>query len=258
MRTVSLNVALAAPLPKVPRYVSTVFTPEQVAAFLKAAAADRFEALYLLAIDSGCRQGELLALRWTDYDGRAVSVTKSLANRQGHRAIKEVKRDRSRRTVALDLSVDALARHREKINAEGWDVETGLIFPDSRGGYVCKGNLHTRHFLPTLTRAKLPPIRFHDLRHCCASLLLAAGVDTKVVSERLGHASPAFTAHTYQHVLPGLQAAAAGRLKAILALQAEPAKPSRRGRMAEIGYTQATFLAGNGSTPRTKKPSQPQ
>jgi integrase len=127
-----------------------------------------------------------------------------------------------------------------------------LIFPDTRGGYVCKGNLHTRHFLPTLTRAKLPPIRFHDLRHCCASLLLAAGVDTKVVSERLGHASPAFTAHTYQHVLPGLQAAAAGRLKALLA----PSVPSEE--KPEIGYTQATFRGRNGSVPRTKKPSQPQ
>lgn len=219
MRLVPANVALAAPLPKVPRYRPRVFTPDEVNAFLAAAAADRFEALYLLAVDSGCRQSELLALSWADLDPRAgtLSITKALANRNGHVWVKDVKRETSRRAVVLSLSLDALTKHRERMAAEGRDVGGGPIFPNAKGGYVCKGNLRTRHFLPTLARAKLPLVRFHDLRHCCASLLLAAGVDCKVVSERLGHASPAFTSATYQHVLPGLQALAAERLKAILA-----------------------------------------
>lgn len=218
MRLIPINVGLAAPLPKVPRYRPQVFTAEQTMAFLAAAATDRFETLYLVAIDSGCRQGELLALRWTDFDPRTgiLTITKSLANRKGKVWVKDVKREKSRRSVVLDFALDALARHSEKMAAEGWDVEAGLMFPNSDGGFVCKGNLHTRYYLPTLKRAKVPTVRFHDLRHCCASLMLAAGVDTKVVSERLGHASPAFTAATYQHVLPGLQAQAAGRLKAIL------------------------------------------
>jgi integrase len=111
--------------------------------------------------------------------------------------------------------------------AEGRDVSGGPIFPNAKGGCVCKGNLRTRQFLPTLARAKLPLVRFHDLRHRCASLLLAAGVDCKVVSERLGHASTAFTSATYQHVLPGLQAQAAERLKTILA-QVLPAKARKK------------------------------
>jgi integrase len=199
MLLVPVNVALAAPLSKVPRFEPKVFTPEQVREFLKAAEADRFGALYVLAIDSGCRQGELLALRWTDLDTATgpLAVTKSLANRQGKVWVKETKREKSRRSVVLSFSLEKLKEHRERMAAEGWDTEAGLMFPSTTGGYVCKGNLHTRYFGPTLKRAKLPAIRFHDLRHCCASLLLAAGVDCKVVSERLGHASPAFTATVY-------------------------------------------------------------
>jgi integrase len=177
-----------------------------------------------VAIDSGCRQGELLALLWTDFDARTgtMSVTKALANRNGKLSVKEVKTKKSRRMVVLSFSLEALARHRDRMRTEGWDVEAGPIFPNTEGGYVAKGNLRKRHFNPTLQRAKVPTIRFHDLRHCCASLMLAAGVDCKVVSERLGHATPGFTANTYQHVLPGLQAQAAERLKTILTPLAKP------------------------------------
>jgi integrase len=218
-KLIPANVALASELPKVPRYVPQVWTPAQVAAFTEAAKVDRFEALYLVAIDSGLRQGELLALRWPDFDPKAgtLTVTKALANRSGRLYVKETKRDRSRRSVTLAFSLDALARHRERMKGEGLDVEAGPIFADTRGGYVSKGNMRRRHYLPTLKRAGLPPTKFHSLRHTCASLLLAAGVDTKIVSERLGHATPGFTANTYQHVLPGLQQQAAERLKALLA-----------------------------------------
>lgn len=217
-KLIPANPATAAPLPKVSKYVPRVFTLNEIGRFQLAAAADRFEALYWLAIDSGCRQGELLALLWSDVDltSGILTVTKALANQQGRTWVKEVKTAKSRRAIALGLSLDTLRRHRERMAAEGWDIETGIMFPSTVGTYVCKGNLHTRYFLPTLKRAGLPAIRFHDLRHCCASLLLAAGVDAKVVSERLGHASAAFTQSTYQHVLPGLQAQAAERLKKIL------------------------------------------
>lgn len=219
LRLVPANVAQLVDLPKVTRYLPRVFTPEEVSAFIAAAAADRLEALYLVAIDSGYRQGELLALRWPDFDPKTntVAVTKALANRAGKTWVKDVKTDRSRRSVTLSLSVDALARHRERMRAEGRDVEAGVIFCDTGGGHLKKENLRRRHFHPTLRLAGLPLVRFHDLRHCCASLLLLAGEDTRGVSERLGHSNPGFTASVYQHVLPGFQARAAERLKALLA-----------------------------------------
>lgn len=229
------NVAQLVDLPRVPRYLPRVFTPVEVSAFIAAAAADRLEALYLVAIDSGYRQGELLALRWPDFDSKSnsVTVTKALANRAGKTWVKDVKTDRSRRSVVLGLSLDALARHRERMRTEGRDVVSGVIFCDTEGGHLKKENIRRRHFHPTLRQAGLPLVRFHDLRHCCASLLLLAGEDTKVVSERLGHSNPGFTASVYQHVLPGLQARAAARLKALLTPPApEPGAPGKSARSA--------------------------
>jgi integrase len=214
------NVALAVETPKVARYIPTVWTPDQVSAFLKVAAADRYDALYHVAVDSGCRLGELLALRWPDFDPAAgtLTVTKALSDRKGGVRVKDAKTAKGRRSVALSFSLAALARHRERMRLEGRDVDAGLVFCDTRGGRVRRWNLRKRNYLPTLKRAGVPTVRFHDLRHCCASLMLAAGVDCKVVSERLGHATPGFTANTYQHVLPGLQRAAAERLHAVLAV----------------------------------------
>ena len=102
-RRIPANVALAAKLPKVRRYVPKVFTPDQVAAFTAAAAADRYGAMFSLPIDSGCRQGELFALTWSDLDAATgvLSATKALAYREGKRWAKDVKRDRSRRAVVL-------------------------------------------------------------------------------------------------------------------------------------------------------------
>jgi integrase len=145
-----------------------------------------------------------------------LTVTKLLADRNGRLSVKKTKRDRSRRSVTLAFCLGALAWHRGRMRAEGLDVDAGPIFADTRGGYMSKKNMRRRHYQKTQKQAGVLAVRFHDLRHCCASLLLAAGVDTKIVSERLGHATPGFSANTYQHVLQGLQQQAAGRPKAIL------------------------------------------
>jgi integrase len=106
-------------------------------------------------------------------------------------------------------AVAALLRHRELQDAErsgsngSWQ-DRGLIFPNTLGGYADYTNLMPRHFKPLLRRAGLPDIRFHDLRHTCAALLLTKGVYPKIVSEMLGHSSVSITLYIYSHVIPGL------------------------------------------------------
>jgi integrase len=91
-----------------------------------------------------------------------------------------------------------------------------LVFATSSGSPILIRNLDRRHFKPLLEKAELPDIRLYDLRHSCATLLFAAGENAKVVSERLGHSSTAFTQDTYVHVLPSMQRAATSRLEGIL------------------------------------------
>ena len=138
-----------------------------------------------------------------------MTVTKLLADRNGRLSVKKTKRDRSRRSVTLAFCLGALAWHRGRMRAEGLDVDAGPIFADTRGGYMSKKNMRRRHYQKTQKQAGVLAVRFHDLRHCHATLLLTQGVHPKVVSERLGHASVGITLDTYSHVLPTLQQEAA-------------------------------------------------
>ncbi len=127
---------------------------------------------------------------------------------------------KSRRQIRLTRrAIDALYRHwrnqeteRVATLADGSWTERGLVFPNRVGNPTCGDNLCSRHFRPLLRRAGLPPIRFHDLRHTCATLLLTKGVHPKVVSEMLGHATISITLDTYSHVIPGLGDAAASAM----------------------------------------------
>ena len=112
------------------------------------------------------------------------------------------------------MAVDALRQHRDRQPAR--PHPTILVFSDAKGGPNRKQNLVRRSFRPLLARAKLRTIRFHDLRHTAATLLLAQGVHPKVVQERLGHASISLTMDTYSHVIEGMQQEAAARLDAML------------------------------------------
>jgi integrase len=228
MSLIPFNVASSVPKPKAAHHEVRVFTPDQVNAFLAEAANDRLYALYVAAVDSGCRQGELFALRWDDFDTDAgtFTITKAMAELNGKVWVKDVKTKNARRRVQLSFCLDELERHRERMEAEGRDTKAGLVFADTEGNPLRKSNVWRRSFVPILKRASLPAsTRFHDLRHACASLLLVAGADVKVVSERLGHGSAAFTMGTYQHVLPGLQQDAADRLRGVLTPKPKLAKP---------------------------------
>ena len=172
--------------------------------FLEAVRGDRLEALYVLAISTGMRQGELLGLRWQDVDveRRRLQLVRQLKTRQSRRAV-----------VLPELVTTALVDHRARQAAEreqqgvGWE-EQGLVFPNTVGRPLDPHNLRERSFFPLLDRAGLPPIRFHDLRHSCATLLLGEGVHPKIVSDLLGHSQIGITLDLYSHVTATMQAVA--------------------------------------------------
>ena len=144
-----------------------------------------------------------------------MRVRRTLTLARGGPRLTEPKTRRSRRQIRLTASaVDALDRNRERQEAEGaakgdgWN-DQGLVFRTRRGTPIRRDNLHSKSWKPLLRRAGLPDVRFHDLRHTCATLLLTKGVHPKIVSEMLGHSSIAITLDTYSHVIPGLGEAAA-------------------------------------------------
>jgi integrase len=153
--------------------------------------ADRFEALYVLAVHTGLRQGELLGLKWedTDLNNGLLRVRRTLTRRKGRLFLGELKTKGSRRTVRLtEAAVETLKRHLarqlKQMERLGDPYEDqGLLFATERGTLVNPTNLRKRSFAPLLENAGLPTIRFHDLRHTCATLLLARNVNLKVVSE---------------------------------------------------------------------------
>jgi hypothetical protein len=117
-------------------------------------------------------------------------------------------------------TVEALKQHRKEMAKEG--NINGWVFCDTKGGPIRKSNLLRRSFKPLLALAELPPIRFHDLRHTAATLLLAEGIHPKVVQERLGHSQISLTLDTYSHVLPSMQRAAADKLDQFLEALNDP------------------------------------
>jgi integrase len=192
--------------------------------FLDAAreSGDRFEPLYVLAITTGLRRGELLGLRWDDADlseaRGTLRVGRALVREGGRYILGETKTKRGRRRVNLTpRTVTALKAHRkrqleERVRLAGLYEDHGLIFASENGTPLNPENLVKRSFKPLLKRAGLPEIRFHDLRHTCATLLLSRSVHPKMVQELLGHATIAMTLDTYSHYLPSMGDQASGAM----------------------------------------------
>jgi integrase len=186
---------------------------------IEAAAGDRLEALYVLAVHTGMRRGELLGLKWDDVnlEGAYLRVRRTLTLREGGKklALGEPKTKTSRRTIRLTPgAVEALKRHRarqaeERLRVGSLYADQGLVFAAETGGLINPSNLRQRSFRPLLKAAGLPEITFHDLRHTCASLLFSKNVHPKFVQELLGHARVAITLDTYSHMLPGMGGEAA-------------------------------------------------
>ncbi len=185
---------------------------------------ERLEALYVLALNTGMHQGELLALKWDDVDVErgVVRVRRTLTREGGSYALGEPKTKKSRRTIRLTAAaVEALrghlSRQLEEMERMGSLYQPGgLVFATEAGTIINPSNLRNRSFKPLLKRAGLRTIRFHDLRHTCATLLLSKNVNPKVVSEMLGHASVRITLDTYSHLMPDMQEKAAQALEEAL------------------------------------------
>ena len=221
---VSRNTADAVRPPRPPHREMTTFSPAEARQFLDTARGDPLEALFVLAVTTGARQGELLALKWADVDldaGR-LQVRRTLYRVNRNRLVEsEPKSARSRRSIALTPgAVQALSRHRQRqiayrLETIHWE-ENDLVFADELGRHLDRFNFVKRSFQPLLERAGLPRVRFHDLRHTAATLLLGQGVHPKIVSEMLGHSSVTLTLDLYSHVTPTMQEQAAERMEAVL------------------------------------------
>jgi integrase len=180
---------------------------------LLAARGDRHEALYQLAITTGLRQGELLGLRWSDLDlgKRTLQVQRQLKRkfRKGD-YFELLKTKAGRRTIILGAkTIEKLQEHWKRQNQERifagsrWQ-ENDLIFPTPKGTPMDHSNLY-RAFKGLIKKVGLPEIRFHDLRHTAASLMLNHGVPVIIVSRRLGHSKASITLDIYGHLVPEMQ-----------------------------------------------------
>lgn len=217
------NVAALADPPSLKAKHFEALTVEQAREFLKAVRGHRMEGVFVLAITTGLRQGELLGLQWSDIDfaSKRMSVRRALQRVNGTLTMVEPKTSRSRRTLTLPpLAMDQLEAERERqqsiASSEGptWNP-LGLVFVTSRGTPLDGGNV-THTFQRVLHEAGLPRIRFHDLRHTCASLLLAQGANMRVIMEQLGHSQIGLTMNTYSHVMNEALQDAADRMEHVL------------------------------------------
>lgn len=212
---VDVNVALAAHAPRSTpraRRGPETWTPSQLGQFLSGAAHLRLYPALHLAAYTGMRRGELAGLRWGDWhrSSHRISIARSRQVVGGRSVEVPVKTRTSRRCIDLDPGTEqVLERWRRMQTRNGHPTDlSDPIFTNKHGQPVHAESI-SQLFDRNLARTDIPRIRFHDLRHTHASLLVAAGTPIKVVSERLGHAHPGFTMATYQHLVPGMSATAA-------------------------------------------------
>lgn len=190
------NVAITARVPPLRRVEYETWNADEVRAFLAAAAGDEFEALYWLAITTGARQGELFALRRSAFErrGPTLSVQASVSRRRRRTLTKNAS---SVRLIDLDRDVAELVA--EHLRCQPLELRgEGLIFPHPvRGGMLDNSFLYVRRFKPLVARAGLRQIRFHDLRHTAARLMLEGGLLPHEVGRILGHSDPSTTLRLY-------------------------------------------------------------
>jgi integrase len=226
---VAINVADRVEAPKIERKEVAAIESEQVESFLMAAQGDRLESLFVLALGSGMRLGELFGLQWdcVDLTKGTVTVRRSLSELNGILKLKEPKTKSSRRQIAIPPAiVEALTDHRKRMVVEG-HAKTLYVFCNQHGGPLRRSHFYRESFSPLLMRAKLPAdTHFHHLRHAHAALLIQQGEHAKVISSRLGHSKIGITMDLYGHVMQGADRAAADRLNAMFPVKTKTATAS--------------------------------
>jgi integrase len=203
-------------LVKPPRIVSREATPltlEQARVLLNKVREHRLEVLLTMAVVTGMRRGELLALRWAniDFERRTLLVLHTVDYIPHYGYVEtEPKTKAGKRLISLpSFLLDMLQQHRVKLlkqqlkQGDDWE-NCDLVFPDLRGGYF-NSNYLLRIFKKLLKEAGLPHMHFHDLRHSAATILLSMGVNMKVIQELLGHSDVAITLGLYSHMLSSMQ-----------------------------------------------------
>lgn len=233
LQLVTFNAATRVTVPKPKARQIVPLTVEQAAAFLKTAKTHRLGALFSVALACGLRLGEACGLKWDDVDIETgeVRIRQQLQRVEKRLVLQELKTDKSRRTLVLPkVCVTALREHRkrqlkERLKAGADWVDTGLVFTTyaRRGagrkvgaGLQPRNVLRLLHGLLDAAEPKLPRMRFHDLRHSAASLLLASGAELAEVSMLLGHSELRVTMDFYAHLQKQTAAKAAARMDALL------------------------------------------
>lgn len=203
--------------PKVARKEMKVLSDTDVRQFMIVAQGTRNEALYQLAVTTGMRQGEILGLQWPDVDWASltIGVRRQMQYIRGEGLVlNQPKTTTSVRTVQIGpVTLRKLMAHRKLMEFEqGLDFNPkGLVFISRRGKAMGEKGVRT-DFQGLLRKAGLPKMRFHDLRHTAASLMLSSGMPVIKVARQLGHARPSTTLDIYGHLIPGLEAEAAAKL----------------------------------------------
>lgn len=216
------NPAVAVSVPKSEKFEYLHLDPDQARTFLEFASKTRYKALFTVAMAVGLRLGEALGLRWNDIDfeKRVLHVRNQLQRIDGKLTLVPPKTARAKRQIPLpDFAIEALRLHRleqdetKLANCDVWS-EMGFVFASTVGTPADPRNI--RKVLKGILRdADLPDLRFHDLRHTCATLLLAQGTDPRTMMETLGHSQITLTLNTYSHVIPALQREAADKMEAM-------------------------------------------
>ena len=185
-----------------------ILNPDEINSLLNVTESFKYRTLFRLAIMSGARQGELLGLKWSDVDweNNQLNIRRTYNNQAWYKT----KTKSSSRKIDLGPSMMA--------ELKKWRLacppnKLGLIFPNEAGGPINHNNLISRYFEPALAKAKLGKVRFHDLRHTYASLLIEQGENIKYIQDQLGHSSPTVTLNVYAHLMKPVNQEAALRLE---------------------------------------------
>lgn len=214
------NVADFADPPRIQKKEIITLSPDEVKIFLSEAKKEQLYPAFLLAITTGMRRGEILGLRWKDinFDQCTISIQKSLTMVGSKPILQEPKTAGSKRKISVPKStIQYLQKHKRKqeqkrsMNPSKLS-NSGFVISTAMGTPVSPRNL-LRSFYRILENTDLPKIRFHDLRHTHATLMLQQGEHPKIISERLGHANTRITLDIYSHVLPNMQEEATKRFE---------------------------------------------
>jgi integrase len=221
-RLINHNAAELAQPPRLRPSPATFLSSGEAKDFIAAAKGHQLEAFIVVGASLGLRLGEVLGLRWedVDFDGGSLSVRHALQRIDGKLQLVEPKSATSRRTIPLTGVAQLALRRRkavqaqERIDAADWWQESGFVFTGATGRPLDASSAH-RRFAKFMRENGLRKIRFHDLRHSCASLLMAQGVNPRVVADYLGHTSISLTLSTYSHTSVELLRGAADAMDAV-------------------------------------------